>query len=677
MNAGTVPAYRPDIDGLRALSVIAVILFHGAVRGVTGGFVGVDIFFVISGFLITQLLVSRAPLPLGRWFAEFYVRRARRILPALLAMLLVVSAAAWWVFGPREFVTFGQSLFLSVAMLGNRAAYVLGGYFDTPWDFTPLQHLWSIAVEEQFYVAYPLALFLVMRYLPRRAWLPLGALATLASLGFCVWASAEHPHWNYYSPVSRAWQLGIGAVLALRADAWNLPRAARETLAGAALLAVGASMFAFDSLTPWPGAWSVVPCLAACGLIVSGEGGGSAVNRLLAARPLVFVGLLSYPLYLWHLPVQTFRNYLMVTPPGPMDFAVQLAVLALLAFASWKFIESPLRQRRWLPSNPQFLGLMGVIAVVLFVFGVACYRSDGFPMRLEPGERRLVTATHMPDAAIIACLPLPASRIEAGDLCHFGAPRRPDNVVVLWGDSHALAILPAIREIAEQRGLALEFAGQSSCRPTIGALEGFASAHAEQQCETFNEQMGVAVQKIHPRLVILAAYWALARTTASVDAGPSRPSAGEATFARGLTETVRRIATPGRDVCVVRDVPQFKYWVPHALAMARRRGVSVGFNALSLAAAREQQQAFDVEFDRLEGMGLFRTVSPRNSLCASGECRMLDDDGLPLFSDNNHLTPAGARYVLPDLAGCFPDQPMLPRMPYRPASQPRTLPGSR
>jgi len=660
---GALPApdYRPDIDGLRALSVIAVILFHAAIPGFGGGFVGVDVFFVISGYLITQLLVLRAGQPAGRWFAEFYLRRARRILPALVLVMAVTAAASFWLFTPDELIRFGRSLTLSVAMLANYAAREMGGYFDASWRTTPLQHLWSIAVEEQFYLAYPLLLFVVLKFARSGARRGLLAAGMVASFALCVWASRYHPFVNYYAPVTRAWELLAGALLALRAlPPWR-SRALREAASVVGVLAIAAAVVTYGRSTPFPGWYALAPAVGACALIAAGSAGGSVVNRVLAWRPLVFIGLISYSLYLWHVPVLVFRTYYFIVEPGVGTVLLELLVIFVLALASWRWIEMPLRRRRWLHSNRGFVIAVVAALVALGGFGIYLWKSDGLPNRFSGEAKRLVLTARIPDPEGINCMARSGERIAAGDPCRFGTAARPGNVVVLWGDSHALTLLPAVRDIAARRGAEVRFGALSNCRPLLGALSGFSTASTEQRCLDFNLAMTQAVAHLDPQVVILAGYWRFPPAESVALPGLGGPD-DLPVFARSLAETVRHVAAAGRTVCVVRDVPEFPYDVRHALTMAQRRGISLDFNSVTLADAVEQQRGLDLQFDALENRGIIHSVNLREVLCGTGLCRMSDDHGVPLFSDAHHLTIEGARFVEARVEQCFAAQPMLPRI---------------
>jgi peptidoglycan/LPS O-acetylase OafA/YrhL len=312
------PAYRPDIDGLRGLAVIAVILFHGGIPGFAGGYVGVDIIFVISGYLITQLLEVSREESARRTLSAFYVRRMRRILPALLATCLVTAIVAVALFTPDQLVSVGKYLAATPVLLSNVATWAeRSGYLAPDIRQLPLTHLWSISVEEQFYLLYPLLLIAITRYgLPYRR-LTLVVLAAF-SLALCVWASHYRPAANYVLAPTRAWELLLGAVLAIggtpRIGQWI----ANEALAIASLLGMAFVVHLYTEETLYPGTAAMLPCLSTAALIATGSGSRPAlVNRLLSWPPLVFIGLISYSLYLWHQPLLTFVSYYRIAPLTP------------------------------------------------------------------------------------------------------------------------------------------------------------------------------------------------------------------------------------------------------------------------------------------------------------------------------------------------------------------------
>ncbi len=331
---------RADIDGLRALAVVPVVLYHFHVAPFGGGYVGVDVFFVISGFLITGLI--HAEMRSGEYsLAAFYERRARRILPALFAVVAAAAVAALFLLFPADLRRFGESVAATALFVSNFDFWQQSGYFDAGAEAKPLLHTWSLAVEEQFYLLFPLLLGL-FRSAGRRGLLLLAGGLALASFGFGLWAVRAYPAMAFYLAPARVWELMLGAILAL-AEVPRPPRWIAEALSllGLALLAV--AVFAFSPDTPMPGANALLPCLGAALLIYANGAGDTLAARGLSLRPMVFAGLISYSLYLWHWPVFVFARYLRVAPLGAAETLALIALSVGLAVLSWRFVERPFR----------------------------------------------------------------------------------------------------------------------------------------------------------------------------------------------------------------------------------------------------------------------------------------------------------------------------------------------
>ncbi|HEY7295316.1 MAG TPA: acyltransferase, partial [Dehalococcoidia bacterium] len=408
--------YRPDIDGLRALAVLAVILFHAGVPGFAGGYVGVDVFFVISGYLITQLLSAPHPGGAARQLGEFYVRRARRILPALLVMCAAAALIGWLLLLPGELVDLGEYLAGAAVFASNMTEWH-GGYFVRAFA-DPLRHLWSIAVEEQFYLLYPLLLLLLTRYLPRRRTAALASLG-LSSLLLCAWAAYAHPAVNYYAAPTRAWELLLGAVLQSAGLRALRPRWANELLAALAALTLAACVHLYvPGRFPYPSVYTLLPCAATAALLATGGEGSSYVNRVLAWPPLVFVGLISYSLYLWHWPLLRFAGYYHVTPLGGATRAALLALIVLLSIASWRYVEQPVRRRRVLQGTRALVLAAALASAAIALTGLVLWLSDGFPRRFPPELRALLDEPKGP--LIARCMDKSLDAIRAGGWCAFG-----------------------------------------------------------------------------------------------------------------------------------------------------------------------------------------------------------------------------------------------------------------
>jgi peptidoglycan/LPS O-acetylase OafA/YrhL len=654
--AQRAPGYRPDIDGLRALAVIAVVLFHDGVPGLDGGYVGVDVFFVISGYLITQLLEVARGESVRHTLVPFYLRRIRRILPALFATCLATAIAGVVLYVPDALVNLGKYLAAMPVLLSNVAAWTEGGgYFDPPTRQLALSHLWSIAVEEQFYLVYPLLLLTITRYLPayRRATLiVLGAF----SLALCIWASHYKPAANYYAAPTRAWELLLGAALALSGTPRIGHRIANECLALASLVGLVLVVHLYKQWTLYPGTAAILPCMATAVLITTGASLRPAlINRVLSWQPLVFVGLISYSLYLWHQPLFVFVNYYRVAPLTPVSTAVLLATTVLVAIASWRFIERPVRARVLLKTPRALLLAAGVSSAGILVAGLVLWNSDGFPQRFSPEARALIVPmSGTPD--LVRCMELPLEEVRAGNVCDYGTGDSSIPKVLVWGDSHAMALMPALKELAKTHHLHLYFVGKYGCAPLlagadptmVGSLASGKPVTLEPhqaifsyKCATFNAAVTAAIRRLDPQLIILDAAW-----------GPAEVPPGVRDIAPGIEQTLSRAGDGTRPVCVVFGVPILKFAVSHALLMAQRRNIPDDFLKLNRTEALAQYREMERSLRALVGRGALRVADPKDALCPGDSC-LYKVNGHALYFDESHLSAYGAMYVAQTLEPCF------------------------
>jgi peptidoglycan/LPS O-acetylase OafA/YrhL len=641
--------YRPDIDGLRAICVVAVVLFHAGVPGFSGGYVGVDVFFVISGYLITLLFAASAGEPLGRRLTHFYIRRARRILPALFAVLIVGTVVAVVLLLPSDLVRYGKNLALTSVLLSNVAAWTDGGYFEARGAYNPLLHLWSIAVEEQFYLVYPLVLFIGSRYLRGHLTGLLTALA-VGSLALCVWGSFNKPSVNFYFAPFRGWELLLGALLAVGAARRVRSRSADEFLAAASLIVLASAVYLYEPTMRYPGLYALAPCLAAAGLIAAGRARRTLTGRLLSSRPLVFTGLISYSLYLWHVPILTFCTYYNIQPLSAVQCASLLVAVYLTAIASWILIEKPIRRRAVLKSSRAFLMAAGCATLAIGASGVLLWESDGFPWRFAP-DVRLLSESDVLHKDAQRCMTLSLSQIESGELCRYGPTEGDAPTVVVWGDSHALALLPAYESLAALDQVHLYFAAHSACRPLLGVASRSSNERAAEACSNFNAAMVRAIRRLHPAVVVLNARWTYPDLDLVAQADLSTPP-GDSNFSRGLQETVQKLRGVNPAICVVLDVPVAQYSVPYALAMAHRRGISADFLTVRRADALEESSSVGRDVRKLQERGSLFTVDPKDVLCRTDICE-LQAAGRSLYYDSDHLSATGARYVSSTLEGCL------------------------
>lgn len=486
---------RPDIDGLRAVAVIAVLVYHAFPSALPGGFVGVDIFFVISGYLITGIVYD--DLAVGRFsLRRFYAGRIRRIVPALIVVLIGTFALGWRFLMPDELAQLGQHLAASASFTSNYALLSEAGYFDTNSLTKPLLHLWSLAIETQYYLAWPLALLVFARFIKSPIWPTIFLLAI--SLAWCIWLTGIRPDEAFYSPATRAWELLIGAALVLfqrnaSANPW-LQRPQLSLLGGALILG---SIVYLSEGPDFPGWRAIAPALGTVLFIASGP--QAIANRALSARPIVFVGLISYSLYLWHWPVLVFGR---LHSDGPLSNVETLALLVLagaLSCATYYLVEKPTRR----PSSTKWIPVSACAALLsIGAVGLSVSYENGFPSRF-PAEAQAVAAfsydyrTSFREGECFLTEGQPYDEFQPCGLD--GSARKPS--LLLWGDSYAAHLFKGYEHVLGSQFQIVQRTA-SACPP----IPGIAVA-GRPYCQDINEQVMALVADGRFSVVVLAAAW--------------------------------------------------------------------------------------------------------------------------------------------------------------------------
>jgi peptidoglycan/LPS O-acetylase OafA/YrhL len=613
--------YRADIDGLRALAVVSVIFFHFGRFDCRGGFVGVDVFFVISGFLISRI-IAREQSAGSYSSVAFYERRIRRIAPALFLVLAACCVAAWVVLLPRHMESFGKSLLAALPMAANLYFWADSGYFADDAQLKPLLHLWSLAIEEQFYLVFPLLLAAALR---RGTSLVRGLLAalTLASFGAGWLMLAREPEAAFYLAPLRVWELLLGACLALGGVPLIRSALARNLLALGALLALGFALRTFDGRMRFPGPAALVPCLAAACLIHAGSSGPNWGSRLLGLKPLVWIGLASYSLYLWHWPLVVFTRHALIGSFRTVHSTRLLWLSFGLGFASWYFVERPLRR---LGSRRQVFAAAALATLLLAVFGAAAVWTRGFESRVMrhvqsvPRVKRSTTSEFM-RAACHGDRPLYGQ--HNADLCRLVTDDAEPSFLV-WGDSHAQGITPLLETLAGEQGRSGLVSLASACVPMLNIEHGTCAAP------------GVHLALDDPKLrnVILHARWGTSGDGVVADGGLGLPA-----LRRGLEATLSAAQRFGRRVVVIGPVPEASGHVPDAIAR------SLWFGSERDVRPRQAeflaQQAGVLELLRaLQAKYGFSLELPHQVLCRGTHCDIMRDNKV-LYTDAHHLSEAG------------------------------------
>ena len=638
--------YRPDIDGLRAIAVLAVLGFHAFPQFLPGGFVGVDVFFVISGFLICGIILrglSRANFSL----TGFYARRARRILPALTVVLGACLLLGSYVLLPDEFTRLGKHTAAAAGFVANLTFWKESGYFAPAAQFEPLLHLWSLSIEEQFYLLWPLLLLLAWR----RKWsvLWLAGCATVASFGLNLILVDTNETGDFYFPLSRFWELGLGCLLAaaeaqpgpwhsriaVAARGW-LPswvRATGRQLPAFGMAAIIIATLTFDGHTPYPGMAALIPTLGTACII--GARQSSWLNeKLLSNRALVSIGLISYPLYLWHWPILSFAAILDDGNPPIYLQAAGLLLSLLLAVLTYRIVEVPIRAQRY-PAVSVRLG--GAIAA-LGILGLGVLVGGGFPERFGT---RVAAIRQEPkrDALCVASV----SESEHSNYCRRTNPGAPQ--VVFLGDSQAQGVYEgAVSTLGRDKPLVL--LGRGGCPPVLNVPPSpgvYDSEERRRICNAAWTAFVDYVQETRPETVVVVGddsrFFGPANSTPGQD--PAARASEEA-FRTGLTELVQALQQHSRVIYLL-EIPTFDTAPSCFLRPVRLPGnnCSPHIRRSALAASRSKYKESVSQVQRTHP-GLI-VIDPTPALCNAKSCSQISRAGQILYRDEMHLSLAGGQ----------------------------------
>ncbi|MBB3222335.1 acyltransferase family protein [Pseudoduganella umbonata] len=641
-------AYRAEVDGLRALAVVPVVLFHAGIAGFAGGFVGVDVFFVISGYLITAILAKE--IAAGQFSTlRFYERRIRRLFPALIVMFAVCWAVAMFLLMPQDFRSFGRSMVASGLFSSNILFWAEGGYFDTSAELKPLLHTWSLSVEEQFYIVFPALLLVLLTKV--RQWKAVLTVLLLASFAACVYYTPTDPDTAFYLPMFRVWELLAGSFVALSIGFFKIRNDALRS--AAAMLGVALVLwatFTFDASTSFPGVNALFPCIGAALIIAYSQ--QTVVATVLGSKPLVWIGKLSYSLYLWHWPIIVFAKYYLMRE---LEISEQYFVVALslaAAYLSMRFVEIPFRDRKFAADTRSLFKMAAVPMVCFFMAGLGTYFANGFPERFADPVQAMAMGARDTNPQRRDCDGRDVEDIAAGNVCLVGAPGDKPTFAVL-GDSFGDAMMPGIAAAASSAGRQGMVLTSSGCYPLEGVVD--LNKHGDVSCREFVSASLALIQKT-PSItdVILVGRWTTAalgvRFGVSAKTGwyindtqsvESSYAENKRVFDRALTRTVTML--DGKRVHIVSYVPEQRIDPPRTLALcaylSRDCPTGVSF------AEFEQRHAFIREtINRITLEKNARVIDVGSKLCTDKECAMVAN-GTMLYSDDNHLSSTGALYI--------------------------------
>lgn len=641
--------YRPEVDGLRAVAVVAVMLFHAGNSAFPGGYVGVDIFFVISGFLITSIISKEVDQ--GTFsFASFYERRIRRIFPALYFLLLSVTVAGLVLLTPPELRDLGQSVFATVAFAGNIFFYFKSGYFDPDGEAQPLLHMWSLGVEEQFYIFFPVLLLIVSRW-ARRWLIPLLAAILAGSVIASIALIESQPSGVFYLPHFRAWELILGCILALwmRSDAivHRLSKTSTVLLETFGLALIALPVMLYNSDTVFPGLTATPPVLGTA-ILIAVSRHDTPIGRVLAWRPMVLIGLVSYSAYLWHQPLLVFARLRtgFELPTWQANFICVAAMV--LAYVSWRFVERPFRDRDFLSRRGLF-ALAALTSTVVGGAGLALHFSNGLPQRFSDRAEMLARSAELsPKRAL--CHADPSNPLTVRNACRYGGQ---DTKWAVLGDSHGIELGYALSQSLEKRGKGLVHLTYSGCAPVLreevanpgctewlrATVDWLAGADHIQNVVVVFRHSQYLQGPIHPPLGAPEEFHPPFLRSVSAEVAT-------AAYWEDFADLIGRVTRDGRRVFVVVTVPELPRDPMNFAYVGRWPFLSGEQFEIPLDLVGKRQDDVRNNLQRIvaahPGAVL---IDPNNALCDEKQCAVIKDNEL-LYFDDNHLSLAGAARVV-------------------------------
>jgi peptidoglycan/LPS O-acetylase OafA/YrhL len=635
--------YRPEVDGLRAIAVLAVFLYHLGDKSASGGLVGVDVFFVISGYLITTLVYTERKT--GRFsLTGFYVRRIKRIAPALLATILLVMGAGYLILGPDDYDALARSSLFALAGASNFFFWQNTGYFDAAAETMPLLHTWSLGVEEQFYVVWPGLLILLWRIFGNTRNSLLTALLMLiaASLAAYLLLNSTYPKLAFYMPFSRAWEFALGGVIAFLPEIANKRFArVKKLLPGLGILLIGGAVLQFRSPVDFTGDKVVAAAIGAF-LIIYAVEAKSLSYQVLSSKPLVFIGKISYSLYLCHLPlIVLWKDYAGVREIQREYHLLFIAVAVVISWLSWRYIEQPCRRAQW-----RWKAVFSAFCAGELAMGCLCAAvvvTQGTAARAQVAVQGIRSLEAMWDWTCPSYHTLGGSALCTGGVAWDSATAH----AVIWGDSNAGHFMPLLDVVARQQNVSISLL--AACSPIIAfgyAIQANMPATYMAECDELNHSTIDLLKSSDISLVILAAAWARVTPMLYKTAGDRLGmDTGLMAMAAALNRLLPQISAAGRTVAIISQVPNwFADPIPCIIAVQTRLLRSASFRQTCRDKIDHLDKAYFLQFqkqtdDLLRSFnGKYGTVvlSPADSLCSAQSCAAIVD-GEFIYRDEGHF----------------------------------------
>lgn len=659
--------YLPHLDGLRAIAIATVVLYHAWPASMPGGFIGVDVFFVISGFLITRIIASE--MADGRFsFVEFLARRVRRLVPASFVMLAVVLAVGVVVLRPDTLKSLGLAVLYTCGLLANVLFYYTAGYFSSPPEEKPILHMWSLAVEDQFYLTWPLLLLLLSYYLPRNRIVLVASVLAVVSLVHAQMKLGADPDYSFYMLPARAWELLVGCLLALVAPHVSFRGWTGVVAAWTGLVAIVASALFLNTSVPFPGLSAVPAVLGTALVIAAGLRDENGAVRVLSAPPVVFVGLISYSLYLWHWPILSMSHYALGQPLTGIEVFGALLVSVVVATASWRYVERPFRKPKGDTQENSLRTLAAGVGILVPVFlvGGLFKISDGLPTRFGGAAGEIYSDLALGNPLRASCDGF--DHIRGNDaVCNFGRKliAGASYDVAVFGDSNADHFVPGFAKWVAVHDLSARQVTQSACALLLNVIRPGMRASHVKECDAYRR---AALQFVddnpHLKLAVLGGHW---RSYLSVrDLGAvagdglvpvtwtASQVKGVEAFELAMGRTVDYFLARGIKVHIIAQIPQFKSLSVGCVVRAVNEGGDARTCGISRKAYETAQGAIDEALRRIAAARRNVSVSyPSKLICDDAYCSPYRD-GVFLYRNGSHLSEAGALKIgeilgLPDL----------------------------
>ncbi|MDO6479813.1 acyltransferase family protein [Shimia thalassica] len=643
--------HRPEIDGLRSIAVLAVVFYHFGVTGFGGGFVGVDIFFVISGFLIGSILWKELQ-EIGKIsLSRFYLRRIRRLAPAYFVMTVVALGVGWFVLMPFEFRELGKGVIAATVYLSNVLFFRQAGYFDGSAEEKVLLHTWSLSVEEQFYLVFPALLLLLARW-PKVLVPALWGIAAV-SLVSAIYLTTRHQPAAFYLFPFRAWELLAGVLLAMtsvgkqRRGPW---------VSWSGLVLVIGSVIAIRPEYGFPGWQAIFPVLGTVLLIMGGRD-ENVVNRALSSKGPVLIGLVSYSLYLWHWPVFVFATYAF----GPIETLIEktgwIALSIGLAALSWRFVEQPVRLSAAI--TPRILvGATAVASCAALGIGALLYKTEGMPARFSDDVRVHIDASADFIQDWSRCITPQAGAWQGIETCAIGPEGPPE--LLIWGDSHLRAYQDGLAQLALEKNVPALIVWRAGCPPFFGVskTESAATSAQDEACKLANAQIETAIEGWHDlKSVVLIGRWTYYATGQGFGIDAHNHIQLHQDYDALAQQTVETLQNRDVAVFVVQQVPEFTRYDSRRVARDLSYGGLTPEQAADAAAeprteVEARQRQVTQHWTRLKDRGLVQPIPTWPEMCDATTCYAIHD-GTGQYFDNNHVTNAAAKRLRHVFAPAF------------------------